>query len=367
MNNSNKEALNQSVTGRRLGVLARHVFSIPLQTCLNHTQRVVTHQSNNTINRSENRNYRSNNLDWYFGNDLNRGGLKNNERKPEIQSSLNNQFFFKKEQENNFTNSNHQHSEFNPILIPKNHQQVNPSSEKDDEEQDSLLELLSNDRVDQTETKEEFEEKKRKLLILLDQAVEAKMKISKAFPEKLALFGNDLSRYNLNWHPGWREPERFVPEIDCDPYRGACSVSSCACQLFQSWPVGEEGSELYVYNPKIVNPETELCRECHHLKSDHYLATKADRSKYKEFSQENVEKYELQVSEDLPPKHPSETPTHLLSHYYEENPLHPGASPNVNKLKLLEETEENDKKKSMSSMNMDDDFDDDDDPLAEGF
>ncbi|KAG2393927.1 hypothetical protein C9374_003691 [Naegleria lovaniensis] len=235
-----------------------------------------------------------------------------------------------------------------------------------DIQDDELLDILNSETTqERQESKEEFEEKKRKLLILLDQAVEAKMKVSKAFPEKLAMFGDNLSRFNLNWHPGWREPERFIPDIDCDPYRGACSVSSCACQMFQSWPVGEQGNELYVYNPKIVNPESELCRECHHLKSDHYLATKADKTKLKEFSPENMEKYAIQVSDDIPPKHPSEIPTHFLSRFYEENPIHPGASPNVNKLKLLEETEANDKKKRMSSMDVDDGLEDEDDPLAD--
>jgi len=237
----------------------------------------------------------------------------------------------------------------------------------DNNEEDDLLKNISEQKETKEETKEEFEDKKRKLMILLDQAVEAKMKISKAFPDKLALFGSDLNRFNLNWHPGWREPERFRPEIDCDPYRGACSVSSCACQMFQSWPVGEEGNELYVYNPKIVNSETELCRECHHLKSDHYLATKADKYKFKEFLPDNLEKYSIQVSQDLPPKHPSEIPYHELSQFYEEHPTFPGANPNVNKMKLLEAEEESDKKKSMSAMDMDDGFEDEDDPLGEGF
>ncbi|KAL9655056.1 hypothetical protein ABK040_008839 [Willaertia magna] len=228
----------------------------------------------------------------------------------------------------------------------------NKREEENKNEEDDIVESSNEKEVQ--ETKEEFEEKKRKLLMLLDQAVEAKMKITKAFPEKLEKLGPNFERYNLNWHPGWREPERFVPEIDCDPYRGACSVSSCSCQLFQSWPVGATGSgddsdALYVYNPKFVNPETELCRECFHLKSDHYLATKVDKHKYKEFSNENLEKYNIQISQDLPPKHPSEIPSYELIKFYEQNPTYNGASPFANKMKLLEIEEEGNKKKKGSA------------------
>jgi hypothetical protein len=66
-------------------------------------------------------------------------------------------------------------------------------------------------------------------MILLDQSVQTKMKISKAFAEKLKTFG-DTDRFGLNWHPGtllfyigWKDPPDYVPELDCDPYYGACS------------------------------------------------------------------------------------------------------------------------------------------------
>lgn len=42
------------------------------------------------------------------------------------------------------------------------------------------------------ETTEEFEEKKRSLFIMLDQSAMMKMKISKAFPERLAKLGPDF-------------------------------------------------------------------------------------------------------------------------------------------------------------------------------
>lgn len=58
------------------------------------------------------------------------------------------------------------------------------SSDDDDDEEDA--------NEEEEETKEEFEEKKRKLRILLDQAQMAKLKITRAFPERLAEFGSDV-------------------------------------------------------------------------------------------------------------------------------------------------------------------------------
>lgn len=211
---------------------------------------------------------------------------------------------------------------------------LNKFSTTDDIE-DSDEEEESPQSLPQPETKQEFEEKKRALTILLDQAVQTKMKVQKAFPEKLAKFGN-VDRFQLQWHPGWREPERFVPELDCDPYRGACSQSSCPCEMFVTWPV-EDG--VYVYNPKLINPETELCMECYHPKIDHVLATRKDKSGLKEFSRENVEKYGVKYRPDLPKKHPSEVPLYELEKFYEKNPDYPGASPLTSKLAMMVEEE----------------------------
>jgi hypothetical protein len=204
-------------------------------------------------------------------------------------------------------------------------------------------------------TQREFEEKKRQLTILLDLSVQSKMKIEKAFPEKLLQFGRtrqDWDKYGLNWHPGWREPPRFVPEVDCDPYRGACMVQACTCDAFETWPLDDidygathdpELVRTYVYNPRLTNPESDLCYVCHHLKSDHTLWTptlEQSRSKLTEFNRPNVERYSIQLQEGLPPKHPMNIPQYTLQRYYDEHPDVPGASPVSSKLKLIDVEEE---------------------------
>nr|QRZ58756.1 Gsp-co-occurring protein 6 [Malawimonas jakobiformis] len=185
------------------------------------------------------------------------------------------------------------------------------------------------------ETQAEFEKKKRKLLLLLDQAVAAKMKISKVFPKKLAELG-DTKRFGLDWHPGWREPDRFVPPLDCDPYRGACAVSACACDAFQTWPT-EDG--LYVYNPDITFAENMLCRACRHPKTEHVLATKRPRSDLPEFAPQQVAKYSLKYRAELPPAHPVDVPQFELSRFYRLNPDYPGASATTH-IATLAEVEE---------------------------
>lgn len=64
--------------------------------------------------------------------------------------------------------------------------------EKFDTKEEIEEEEFKTENQEPEETKEEFETKKRQLLILLDQAVMTKMKISKAFPEKLKTFGDTL-------------------------------------------------------------------------------------------------------------------------------------------------------------------------------
>jgi hypothetical protein len=217
------------------------------------------------------------------------------------------------------------------------------------------------------ETKEEFERKKRQLMILLDQAVQSKMKIDKAFGEKLKSFGPDArQKYGLGWHPGWYEPERYKPEMDTDPFRGACAASSCPCEMFVSWPVNlrdqghvtntqlEDKNVQYVYNPQYINPENELCLECHHPKSDHVLETKKDRSSLKEFSPHIVDKYGIEYYGMK--KHPADIPMFELTRFYELNPEHPGANPDQAKLAITE-MEDTPKKKGMASM-LEDDLDD---------
>lgn len=222
---------------------------------------------------------------------------------------------------------------------------------------------------------------KRELTILLDLSVQSKMKIEKAFPEKLAKFGStreEWDRFGLNWHPGWREPLRYVPEVDCDPYRGACMIQACPCDCFESWPLDdttESGAvndpdlvRTYVYNPKLSNPETELCFVCHHLKSDHTLWTpsmETSRSKLVEFNRGNTERYSLQLLESVPPKHPIHIPQYMLQKYYDEHPDAPGASAQSSKLRLAD-IEEDDRPSGMASI-MGDETDDlfgDDDLLA---
>ena len=164
---------------------------------------------------------------------------------------------------------------------------------KDEEEEEEEEE----ENVQKIETKEEFENKKRKLTILLDQAVMTKMKVEKAFPEKLKSFGPNLERFGLNWHAGWREPPRYIPDMDCDPYRGGCSQTSCDCDLFVQWP---KEDDLYIYDPDKINVETELCQFCHHSKKYHTLETKSNKNSLKEFSNDNIEKYSIQFREDIP-------------------------------------------------------------------
>ncbi len=205
------------------------------------------------------------------------------------------------------------------------------------------------------ETKQEFENKKGQLLLLLDQAQLSKMKISKAFPEKLAKFGPNLERFGLNWHPGWREPERFTPELDCDPYRGGCSNSSCMCEMFETWPKDfSAGAAVYVYNPNTTNPETELCKNCYHSKMEHTLATKKDRNQLKEFSRENMDKYSIQTNPSVPRKHPADIPQFELKQFYDKNPEHPGATENAIKKSLLSlEGDNASKKKGLADLSGD--------------
>jgi hypothetical protein len=220
--------------------------------------------------------------------------------------------------------------------------------DEDEDEEDE------NEEMEEVETKEEFENKKRKLTILLDQAVMTKMKVEKAFPEKLKSFGPNLERFGLNWHEGWREPQRFIPDMDCDPFRGACSQTSCPCDIFVQWPKDES---LYIYDPDKINVETELCQSCHHSKKYHTLETKANKNSLKEFSRENVEKYSFQFREDIPAKHPSEIPEYELRKFYLANPDHPGTSEKTKKMKLIEaEEEERKKKKTLVDVEEDEDF-----------
>ncbi|KAL0489489.1 hypothetical protein AKO1_010495 [Acrasis kona] len=211
------------------------------------------------------------------------------------------------------------------------------------------------------ETKEEFEKKKRQLMILLDQAVSSKMKISKAFGDKLKTFGPDpKSKYGLGWHPGWYEPERFEPEMDCDPFRGACGASSCPCEMFVTWPSNlrdkatvtntdlDDKNVQYVYNPQFVNPENELCLECHHPKSEHVLATKKDRSSLKEFNPDMIGKYGIDYFGMN--KHPADIPLFELTRFYEANPIYAGANPDQAKMALTEIEEPTDKNKGMNAM-----------------
>lgn len=83
-----------------------------------------------------------------------------------------------------------------------------PSLKKDEGQMNSIVQpgdkmhSIENTSIRKTislnlETKEEFEQKKRQLLILLDQAVSMKLKISRAFPEKLKTFGDIVWKYFL--------------------------------------------------------------------------------------------------------------------------------------------------------------------------
>eukprot|EP01080_Neovahlkampfia_damariscottae_P011314 gene11314-4126_t len=219
-----------------------------------------------------------------------------------------------------------------------------------DEEEDSDEESSEKEKI---ETKEEFENKKRKLTILLDQAVMTKMKVEKAFPEKLKTFG-DVERFGLNWHPGWREPPRFIPDMDCDPYRGACSQTSCACDIYVQWP---KEDDLYIYDPDKINIESELCQFCHHSKKYHTLETKANKFSLKEFSNDNLEKYSFQFREDIPKKHPSEIPEYELRKYYLMNPEYPGTSEKTKKMKMIEAEEKQRKnRKTLVDVEEDEDF-----------
>eukprot|EP00697_Spironema_sp_BW2_P016466 gnl/Spiro4/7716_TR4057_c0_g1_i1.p1 gnl/Spiro4/7716_TR4057_c0_g1~~gnl/Spiro4/7716_TR4057_c0_g1_i1.p1 ORF type:complete len:438 (-),score=97.18 gnl/Spiro4/7716_TR4057_c0_g1_i1:161-1474(-) len=176
-----------------------------------------------------------------------------------------------------------------------------------------------------------FEDRKRKLLLLLEQAVQAKTKIQRAFPERLAEFG-DLSQYGLQWHPGWREPDPFVPELDCDRFRGACRVPSCACGAFATWATD---TGRYVYNPRLVDPDSEQCEVCLHAKSEHTLAaTRAPPTA--EFSPANMDLYGIQLPGMARPEHPSKIPLHALEDFYRKNPEYPGASPVVHLTGLSE-------------------------------
>jgi hypothetical protein len=223
-------------------------------------------------------------------------------------------------------------------------------------------------------TQKEFEDLKRELTILLDLAVQSKMKIEKAFPQKLAKFGKtrqDFDKYGLNWHPGWREPQRFVPEVDCDPYRGACMISSCPCDAFETWPLDDidygatndpDLIRTYVYNPRLTNPETDLCYVCHHLKSDHQLwspTLEIARGKLTEFNRANVDRYSFQYVEGIPTKHPMNVPLYILQRFYDDHPETPGANVQSSKLRLAD-IEEEERPSSMSAMVMSDDLFDDD-------
>lgn len=64
----------------------------------------------------------------------------------------------------------------------------------DDDDDDYVNDDDSGDSQELGETREQFEEKKRKLMLLLDQAQIAKMKITRAFPQRLAEFGPDVVR-----------------------------------------------------------------------------------------------------------------------------------------------------------------------------
>lgn len=76
-------------------------------------------------------------------------------------------------------------------------QKFDSKEEKDDKEDE---EIGMNQKNEPEETPEDFETKKRQLLILLDQAVMTKMKITKAFPEKLKTFGENLVIFQNNLH-----------------------------------------------------------------------------------------------------------------------------------------------------------------------
>lgn len=222
-------------------------------------------------------------------------------------------------------------------------------------------------QLQREQTKEEFDRNKRQLMILLDQAVVSKMKIDKAFGDKLKKFGPDAKqKYGLGWHPGWYEPERYQAEMDTDPFRGACAASSCPCEMFVSWPVNlrdeghvtnaqlEDKNVQYVYNPKFINPDLDLCLECHHIKADHVLATKKDKSSLKEFSPHIVDKYGIEYFGMK--KHPADIPIYELNRFYELNPDHPGANPDQAKMALTEIEKSTDTK----GMEPEDDDDDDD-------
>jgi hypothetical protein len=157
-----------------------------------------------------------------------------------------------------------------------------------------------------------------------------------------------LERFGLNWHEGWRDPPEFVPEMDCDPYRGACSEISCPCDLYVSWPKGDS----YVYDPTKINPESELCMICHHVKKYHKLESKSSKWSLKEFSNDNMDKYGIKMSDDLPPKHPTDIPENYLIRWYQMHPDYPGASESAGKSLLLEANEE---KTYLSEIDLEDD------------
>lgn len=187
----------------------------------------------------------------------------------------------------------------------------------------------------------------------------------------------------MNWHSGWRDPEEYIPPLDCDPFIGACSEVSCMCDGFVTW---EHEGGIYVYNPRLVNPETELCSNCHHSKKSHHLRSKTlqfpeDRRRMlKEYSSEILEKYgipEGTMQQDEGStlgnrRHPSEVPQYELQRFYDQHPDFPGASERLKGFSLSETISDdqqvgsgasNKKKSSVMGMMMDDV----DDGFGDGF
>lgn len=227
---------------------------------------------------------------------------------------------------------------------------------------------------------EEYDKVRRRLLILLDQAVLAKTKISRAFPKRMREFPSDAAdRFGLKWHPGWKDPERYIPLTDCDPYRGACGVSSCLCDLFEL-----EGPP-YVYHPDAASADQIYCARCKHPKSEHTLATNADRRKLKEFAAEQLETYAVPVvleaksgdaEEDdaaelanVRKEHPVDVPTYVLREYYVRHPEAPGAGERVRTMSLEQDaTDAADARKKRKGKRGQQaampSFDDEDDPFS---
>ncbi|KAF0853000.1 Type II secretion system (T2SS)-associated protein Gcp6 [Andalucia godoyi] len=226
------------------------------------------------------------------------------------------------------------------------------------------------------ETLQQWESTRRQLLILLDQAVLAKSRFSRAFPRKAKEFPPDAAqRYNLTWHPGWRDPEPYVPATDADPFRGACGVSSCLCDLF------ETPGPPYIYHPDHMdtNPDRMLCARCLHPKVEHKLATTADRRKLKEFSEEHVEKYAVPASvavsitgdeeelESTRKEHPADVPMYVLKEFYTRHPQAAGAGEVFKSIAMIDSGSPSSSSQTRSKSSAMSDLWDDEANEAEGF